>query len=223
MNDLESHVLRLIAENIDSPDVFVDTSAGLEPIRDSLNDGIEEFCMVMGHYRRKYLLALHESRGLYRLSPQNDDMGWVISVWDRDRHYQLTQTEMINLSAKGPRFLEDTGDPEYWWQMGWNYFGVFPKPGSKGKILELDMIAVPKRYDYDQNPIRLRDQWHNALVFRAVSEFYASRGDANRATEYMQRYLETAGIMALHPSQAERQFQYGGYQRYNRENMEPKL
>jgi hypothetical protein len=213
MNDLETHVLRLIAENVDSPDVFVDTSEGLAPIRDSINDAVEELCMVMGHYRRKYLLATHESRALYRLSPQNDEMGWVISIWDRNRKLQLTQTSLGNLAAKDPNFLGQDGPPAYWWQMGWNYLGLFPRPATKGTILELDMIAVPKRYTYDQQPIRLREQWNQAAVFRATSEFYASRGDANRATEYLSRYMETAQIMGLHPEQSERMHQFGGYQR----------
>jgi hypothetical protein len=214
MNALETHVLRLISESVESPDVFVDTSEGLEPIRDSLNDGIEELCMVMGHYKRKYLLALHEERGIYRLSPQNDECGWVISVWDRGNHRHLTQTDLLGLANHDPRFLERSGVPAWWWQMGWNYLGVFPRPSSKGRILELDMIAIPRRYAYDQTPIRVREQWQHALVFRSVSEFYASRGDANRAAEWWSRYLETAGIMALHPDQAERQFQFQTFQRY---------
>ena len=213
MNSMESHVLRLIAENIDNPDVFTDDADGMEPIRDSLNDAIEELCMTLGHYRRRYYLAMMEYRGLYRLSPQNDEMGWVVSTWDFDNKRRLRQTNMLNLASGDPRFLNRTGPPEWWWQMGWNYLGVFPKPASKGKILELEMIAVPKRYQHDQQPIRLREQWQSAAVFRAVSEFYASRGDANRATEYFGKYLEMAGLMALHPEQAERVFQLGGYQR----------
>jgi hypothetical protein len=106
MNALETHVLRLISENVESPDVFIDTADGLQPIRDSLNDGIEELCMVMGHYKRKYLLALHEERGIYRLSPQNDECGWVISVWDRANHRHLTQTDLLSLANHDPRFLK---------------------------------------------------------------------------------------------------------------------
>jgi len=213
MNALESHVLRLIAENVDSPDVFTDTSEGLAPIRDSVNDAVEELCMVMGHYRRRYLMVCHEERAVYRLSPQNDEMGWVIGVWDRERKYHLTQTSMGNLAAHDPNFLGSDGIPDWWWQMGYEYIGLFPRPASKGRVLELDMIAVPKRYQHGQTPIRLKEQWQQAAVFRATSEFYASRGDANRAGEWFTRYLETAQIMGLHPEQSERMHRFGGYQR----------
>jgi hypothetical protein len=213
MNSLETHVLRLIAENVDSPDVFTDTSDGLAPVRDSINDAVEELCMVMGHYKRRYLLTCQEKRAIYRLSPKNDEMGWVISVWDRGRKRALTQTDLGNLAAQDPNFLGFDGDPDWWWQMGYEYLGLFPRPASKGRILELEMIAVPKKYVYGQVPIRLREQWQQAAVYRAVSEFYASRGDANRAAEWFNRYLETAAIKALHPEQAERMHQFGGYQR----------
>ena len=48
MNELETHVLELIGEDVDSPDVFTDDDAGMAPIRDSINDAIEEISMVSG-------------------------------------------------------------------------------------------------------------------------------------------------------------------------------
>lgn len=219
MNNLETHVLRLIAEDVDSPDVFTDDSDGLKPIRDSINDGIEELCMTLGYYRRKYLMTLHESRGLYRLNAVNDEIGWVIAVWDIDNLRPVQQTDLLNLASMDCRFLQrESTSPDYWWQMGWNHIGFFPRPATKGKVLELEMIAIPARYQYDQGPIRIREAWQKAVVFYAVSEFYASRGDGNRALEYLQKYLETAGIMYLHPGQAERQYRFGNYQRYAKED-----
>lgn len=208
MNLLEAQVMRLIAEDMDNPDVFTDTSEGLSPIRDSLNDAIEELCMVIGHYRRRYLMVTQESRGLYRLSPQADQAGWVISIWDRARKKQLIQTDLATIASRDDNFLGQEGQPEEWWQMGIGYLGLYPRPASKGTVLELNCISVPLRYDYGQSPIRLRDQWQSAAVYRAVSEFYASRGDANRGAEYFNRYLEMAQLMGLQPYYAERVNQF---------------
>ena len=58
MNTLERHVLELIGEDPDSPDVFTDTEDGMKPIRDSLNDAIEEISMVSGSNKRVYTLPL---------------------------------------------------------------------------------------------------------------------------------------------------------------------
>jgi hypothetical protein len=214
MNSIETQVLRLIAEDTTNPDVFVNTSDGLKTVRDSLNDAIEELCMITGHYRRKYLMPCMEARGLYRLSPQADEIGWVISVWDRSRKLFLDQTDLGIVANIDPNFLGTDGPPQYWWQMGVYHIGLFPRPPAKGLVLEIEMISVPLRYQHDQSPIRLRDQWQSAAVFRAVSEFFASRGDANRAAEWFSRYMEMAQIMSLNPDYAERVNQFsGGWQR----------
>lgn len=213
MNSLESQVVRLIGENPDSPDVFTDTADGLEPIRDSLNDAIEELCMVTGMYRRRYLLATHEDRALYRLEAQNDDICWPVGAWRRDTNRQLTQGDVWALAASDPWFLKRGGDPEVYYPLGLKYLGLYPRPGTKGIILELDCIAVPKPYQHGRQPIRIKDYWERAAVQRALSDFYAGRGDAKRAAEYLTQYLETAQIMTLHPERSEQQYQYGGFQR----------
>lgn len=213
MNNLERHVLRLIGENVSSPDVFVDTSDGLEQIRDSLNDAVEELCMVTGTYKRKYLITLHEERALYRLTPVNDDIGWVIAAWDRENHRPLRQTDILSMSSQDDRFLETNGTPTYWYQMGNQHIGFWPRPGSKGRVIELDCICVPKPYSHGQGPIRLKAQYERGAVFRAVSDFFASRGDAKRAGEWLQQYLEVSALMNLNPQTAERQYRFGGYNR----------
>jgi hypothetical protein len=58
MNNLEKQVLQFIGEDTDSPDVFVDTDEGIAPIRDSINDAIEEISMIAGSYKRTYSLPL---------------------------------------------------------------------------------------------------------------------------------------------------------------------
>jgi hypothetical protein len=62
MNALETHVLELIGESTDSPDVFTDDDEGLEPIRESLNDAIEEIVLVTGSYTEKYQILLVEDQ-----------------------------------------------------------------------------------------------------------------------------------------------------------------
>ena len=46
MNLLEKQVLRLIGEDPSSPDVFLDTDAGVAPVREALSDAIQEIVML---------------------------------------------------------------------------------------------------------------------------------------------------------------------------------
>jgi hypothetical protein len=209
VNQLETHVLRLIGENVTSPDVFTD-DAGLDQIRTSLNDAIQEICMVSGSYRRTYHLALLANRIFYRLAPQNDYLGYIVGVFDRQNKRRLLRTDLSSLNHFDAWWLKRTGPPLRYMQLGLNHFAVYMAPSAKGTILDLDCVMIPHPYTSDKDPVRVRSQFQNAAVYFAVSEFYASRGDAKRATEYHTRYIEAAGLSSLHPLTSERQWRLGG-------------
>ena len=100
MNDLEQHVLELIGENVDSPDVFTDDSAGLAQIRGSLNDAIEEIVMVLGGDHRHYTLSLMGGACFYRLDFTVGQFGWVYGIWYPNRQIRLEQTDLVALEAQ---------------------------------------------------------------------------------------------------------------------------
>jgi hypothetical protein len=210
MNSLETHVLRLIGENVTSPDVFTDDATGIAQIRGSINDAIQELCMVSGSYRRTYHLALLADRVFYRLNPQNDYLGYIVGVFDRQNRRRLLRTDLQTLCKYDPWWLKTAGPALQYMQLGMNHIGIYMAPSVKGLVLELDCVMVPMAYTADKDPIKVRAQFENAAVYFAVSEFYASRGDAKRAVEYHARYLETAGFASMNPKTAERQWQFRG-------------
>ena len=61
MNAVETKVLELIGESTTSPDVFVDTAAGMAPIRDSINDAIQEITILTGGNKRQLYPASCQS------------------------------------------------------------------------------------------------------------------------------------------------------------------
>lgn len=210
MNDLEKHALRLIGENASSPDVFTDTASGMAPIRDSINDAIQELCMVTGSYKKTYLLPLYADRMFYRMGWEQDHFGWVVEAWDRSRQRRLEQTDVLTLAMQDGFWMERTGNPEEYMQIGEDILGVFYKPSANGIVLELTCACIPKKYTVDTDPVKVREVFQKAAVYLAVSEFYASRGNASRATEYLNMYLETAGLTMMHPQTAERVYQMNG-------------
>lgn len=209
MNALETHVLRIIGENLTTPDVFTDTAAGIAPIRDSLNDAIQELCILTGAYKRQYVQPLYTDRQFYRLNWEKDYFGWVVECWDRKRNFRLEQTDFIRLSNDDPAWMKRSGDPWQYFPVGTDVIGFYYKPASEGAVLELQCVCIPKAYGSDTDPIKLREAYQRAAVYYAVCEFYASRGDAKRAVEYFDKYMETAGLMALKPETQERIYQIG--------------
>jgi hypothetical protein len=204
MNLLEQQVLRRIAEDLQNPDVFTDDPYGLALVRGSLNDAIMELCLATGAYTRTYHLGLFYGKQFYRMAPQHDFIAFIKTCWDREHHYRLIRTDISNLNQQDPFWMRRSGRPLQYLTAGFDYIGLYPVPSEEGKILELICACVPKAYATDKDPIKVRDQFQQAAVEFATGEFFASRGDAKRALEHHQRYIEIAGIMSGTPEYAER-------------------
>lgn len=206
MNDLEKNVLQIVGESTTAPDVFSD----ITPVRDSVNSAVQELCALTGSYVQPYHLPLYTDRHFYRMGWGYDHFGYVLECWDRQRKFKLQRTDILQISLIDPWFLKRSGDPDRYMEVGHNVIGIDRAPSQDGKLLELTCVAIPKAVSTDSEPIKLRDLFRSAAVNYAVSEFYASRGDAARATEWFNQYLEAGNLMSLSPQQAERLWQMGG-------------
>lgn len=203
MNAIEARVLHLIGENVSSPDVFVDTEDGMRPIRDSINDAVQEITVLTGSNKRQYFLPLREGQMFYRLFPDNGYVGWVSDVWSVDRQYRLDQTDIIKLNSEDPRWMTSNGFPQSYMQIGADILGVYPKPSGSNGTLEITIVEVPVGYSHDRDPVKLRESFRHALVSYAVSDFWASRGDAMEAQKHYADYLQALGLREKYIPHAE--------------------
>lgn len=203
-NAIETHVLEMIGENTSSPDVFTDTDVGIEPIRDSISDAIEEISMLTGSYKAVYRLPLIESQGFYRVTLTNGSIGWITDVWLVNQKFRMTQTDENKLSSENPRWMVNSGNPRQYFQIGKDVIGVYPRPSSTSDLVEVTMVVIPKEYTSGTDRLFLRDAFKWGAVHYAVSEYYASRGDARSATEHHKKYLDHVGLQSLYQKSAER-------------------
>ena len=202
MNQLEKQVLRLIGESVTSPDVFTD--ANIAPIRDSINDAIAEIVMVTGGHKDRYSIPLVASKTFYRLRLAHGSFAWVSSCWLMQSKRPLAQTDTIALNRNDPRWMVRTGTPEAYAPIGTDLIALSPKPSASSDVLEVDMVVIPEPYTTDKDPIKLRKEYRWAVVSYAVSEYYAGRGDAKRATEHYREYAETLGLRTKYFGATER-------------------
>jgi len=205
MNVLEEKVLELIGESTSSPDVFTDDDEGMEPIRNSVSDAIQEIVMLTGGYKRQYFLPLREGQAFYRIRLQNGELGWITDVWSVTNQYRLEQTDLIRLSNHDPRWMVHSASPEAYFPVGMDIIGVYPKPSGSRDVLELTLVEIPAAYTSDRDRVKLRDAFQYATVHYAVGEFWASRGDAMEAQKHMQLYMDSLGLRDQYMQQTEKQ------------------
>lgn len=194
MNHLEKQVLRLIGENVDSPDVFLDTPATIAPIRDSITDAIEEIITISGGYTETVVIPLVSGKGLYRMSLHRGSFGWVKDAWLYSNKRRLSQTSVNKLSMNEPRWMEFSGRPEEYFFIGTDIVGFYRKPSSSSDVVEMECVVIPAPYTSDAERVKIRQSYERYVVQYAVSEYYASRGDAMEAERNFATYIKGAGL-----------------------------
>lgn len=209
MNEIETNVLELIGEDVDSPDVFTDDSAGMVLIRESINDAIEEITMVTGTVQRTYKQPIRGNACFYRFDFSSERVAYIKGVWLYSIQRRLTQTDFIGLTNENPKWLYDSGSPHSYFMIGEKYFGIYPIPTASSDLLEIKTVVIPNRYTEDVDRIKLRDSFKNAATVYAAGEYYASRGNAKQAKNYHNQYLQILGIAGLYPASNERVYQLG--------------
>ena len=207
MNKIETYVLELIGEDPDSPDVFTDDTEGMEPIRDSINDAIEEISMITGCYSETYYISLRQNRNFYRFDFKNGSLAWIKDVWLQTQRRRLEQTDLTRLNSFNDRWLLNSGPPYSYFPIGINFIGVWPAPASDTDTLEVTAIVIPERYKEGTDRIKLRKNWDWAAAHYAVGEYYASRGDAKSAIYHHNTYLKKLGRNVKYPMASENIYQ----------------
>ena len=194
MNALETKVLEIIGESTTSPDVFVDTDAGMAPIRDSLNDAIQEVVMLTGGNKRTYFVPLRQEIGFYRIYLKYGELGWISDAWSSNQQRRLEQTDLIRVSAHNPNWMQVNGSPESYMPLGRDIIGFYPKPGSDGDVIQITVVEIPAAYTDPSERIKIRDQLQYGLAHYAVADYWASRGDAMEAQNHFGMYLDVLGL-----------------------------
>ena len=192
MNSLETQVLQLIGEDPSSPDVFSEGSDDFQQIRDSINDAIEEIVSITGGNKKKYFIPIDDGKGFYRLKISNGSFGWVADAIDVDNNRRLVQTDIVALSIRNPHWMQSTGPADEYLQIGHDIIGFFPRPSSG--VIELTIVQIPDRYTLDSDRIHVREQFKKAVVYYAVSEYWASRGDATESIKEFTNYINMMGL-----------------------------
>lgn len=207
MNELERRVMHLIGENAASPDVF--DADGIAEIRDALNDAIEEVCMLTGCIRRKWVVPLSAGSVFYMITSTRDRFLYPSNVALLPDNTQLLQVGLQELAVDDPKWMSHRGKPEKYALIGENKFAIFPASAGGG-TLEVYGVAMPSRYSGDNDAVKLRDNWKWCVINRAVSEFWATRGDAQSAAMFFQKYANGIGIPGMWSEYASRRWKLWG-------------
>lgn len=182
---IRDRILRALNESTSAP-VFW-TTAQLDAV---IAEGAEVLAEEAKAIHRSAFIARKEGSTYYFLRGLAPDVMAITRIWLDDLKRRLVAVSLAELDQQNETWPQITGDPEYWFPVSWDVFGVYPHPSTSGGLMRIDYLAWPRTLLDDEDEPEFRESDHEALVLYGVYDGLMKRWDAARALELYNRFLD---------------------------------
>lgn len=182
---LRDRILQVLNESTSAP-VFW-TTAQLDAV-------IDEACEVLAEEAKAIKRTAYVSRQsgaiYYSLRGVAPDVMAIYRIWLPDLDKRLVAVSLAELDQHHTTWQTTTGDPEYWFPISWDCFGIYPHPSTGTGLLRLDYLAWPRQLLDDSDEPEFRDADHDALVLYGIYDALMKQWNAPRALEIFARFMD---------------------------------
>lgn len=119
------------------------------------------------------------------------DLMAIYRVWLPDLNRRLIAVGISELDGQNETWPTVHGDPEYWFPVSWDCFGIYPKPAASGGTMRLDYFAWPRTLLDDSDEPEFRESDHDALVLYGIYDGLMKMWSAPRALELFNLFLDS--------------------------------
>jgi len=181
---IRDRILGALNESTTAP-VFW-TTAQLDDVIDEASEVLAEEAKAI---RRTAFVARQAGVIYYSTRGLAPDVMAVTRIWLSDLSKRLTAVSIAELDAQNVTWPTATGDPEYWFPVSWDLFGIYPHPATGGGVLRVDYLAWPRTLVDDEDEPEFREADHDALVMYGVYDGLMKQWNAGRALELFNRFI----------------------------------
>lgn len=140
--------------------------------------------------RRTAMVGLKPGSTYYPLRGVANDIMAPYRLWLPHLDRRLTAVTIGQLDRQNETWPTVTGDPEYWFPVSWDLFGVYPHPSAGGGMIRIDYLAWPQALAQDDDVPELRGADQDALVLYGVYDGLMKQWAAPQAIEMFARFME---------------------------------
>lgn len=187
-SDIRTRILNGLNESATSP-VFWSTTQADQLIA----EGSELLAEELQAIKRTAMVALRPGSTYYAVRGIADDLMVPYRVWSAGLNRRLTATTPSQLDDYHERWQTVTGEPEYWFPMGWDWFGIFPHAAAGGGTFRVDYLAWPRPLLDDSDEPEFLGADHDTLVLYGVYSGLLKRWDIQDAQYVFALFLEKIG------------------------------
>ncbi len=183
--ELRDRILAALNESASAP-VFWSTT--------QLDSTIQEAAEVLAEesrsIRRSAFFARQPGTTYYSTRAIAPDVMAITRLWLTDLDRRLTAMSIAELDAQHETWQTVVGDPEYWFPVSWDTFGVYPHTSTGGGLFKADYLAWPRTLldDEDESEFRSADQ--DSLVMYGVYDGLMKQWNVQRASQIFARFIE---------------------------------
>lgn len=179
-----------ILDGLNDPSGRFVSSAQVSQVLEEAQDILSEELQAI---KRTVYVPLKAGVGWYALHGLGDDVMTPWRIWTPTQNRRLIATTMQRLDAYDEVWLSTSGDPEYWYPLSWDWFGVYPKAASGGGTLRVDYLAWPQALldDADEPEFPVRD--HDSLVLYGIYDGLLKRWDFENAMILWSLFVQAMG------------------------------
>ena len=184
-SEIRDRILAALNESTSSP-VFFSTT--------QLDSVIQEASEVLAEearcIRRNVYFARQPGTTYYSTRVIATDVMAITRLWLSDLDRRLVAVSIAELDAHHETWQTVTGDPEYWFPVSWDTFGVYPHTATGSGLFKADYLAWPRELldDEDESEFRLADQ--DSLVMYGVYDGLMKQWNHQRASQIFARFIE---------------------------------
>lgn len=182
-SEIRTRILSGLNESTSSPVQFSTTQ-----IDDSITEALEILAEEVDAVKRTVQVPLREGTTYYFTQGLATDMMIPYRLWTPDNNKRLHACSIHELDEFSDTWTQTTGDPEAWFPVSWDIFGIFPYPAAAGGILRVDYFAWPRELLDDTDEPELPEASHEAIADYGVYDGLIKRYDVQTAVMFLNRF-----------------------------------
>ena len=182
---IRDRILIALNESTTSP-VFWST-AQLDAVIDEASEVLAEEAKAI---KRTAFVGRQPGVTYYSTRGIAPDVMAIYRIWLPDLNRRLIAVGISELDKQNETWPTVNGDPEYYFPVSWDCFGVYPHPASGGGTMRIDYFAWPRTLLDDSDEPEFREADHDALVLYGIYDGLMKMWAAPRALEMFNLFLD---------------------------------
>lgn len=114
-------------------------------------------------------------------------------VWSVTNTRALVASSMSELDARHETWEQVSGEPQCWFPVSWDLFGIWPKAAAGGGVIRVDYYAWPRALLDDDDRSEFPEAEHEAVLTYGVYDGLAKRWDTQRMLEVWSLFIKQWG------------------------------